>query len=57
MLIPAIATEYHDLVDEAEGRVHARVTLAREPTTAEREPRSPRSSRARSARPSCRTSR
>jgi F-type H+-transporting ATPase subunit delta len=29
MLIPAIATEYHDLLDAAEGRVHARVTLAR----------------------------
>lgn len=29
MLIPAIATAYHDLVDEAEGRVHARVTVAR----------------------------
>ncbi|MBA3855244.1 MAG: ATP synthase F1 subunit delta [Gemmatimonas sp.] len=29
MLIPAIATEYHDLLDAAEGRVHARVTVAR----------------------------
>jgi F-type H+-transporting ATPase subunit delta len=29
MLIPAIATEYHHLVDTAEGRVHARVTVAR----------------------------
>ena len=29
MLIPAIATAYHDLVDTAEGRVHARVTVAR----------------------------
>lgn len=29
MLIPAVATEYHDLLDAAEGRVHARVTLAR----------------------------
>ena len=29
MLIPAIATQYHDLVDTAEGRVHARVTVAR----------------------------
>ncbi len=29
MLIPAIATEYHDLLDAAEGRVHARVTLSR----------------------------
>ena len=31
MLIPAIAREYLDLVDEAEGRVHATVTVAREP--------------------------
>lgn len=29
MPIPAIATEYHDLLDAAEGRVHARVTVAR----------------------------
>ncbi len=29
MLIPAVATEYHDLLDAAEGRVHARVTVAR----------------------------
>jgi F-type H+-transporting ATPase subunit delta len=29
MLIPAIATEYHDLLDAAEGRVHARVTVSR----------------------------
>lgn len=29
MLIPEIATEYHDLLDAAEGRVHARVTVAR----------------------------
>ena len=28
MLIPEIANEYRDLVDEAEGRVHAQVTLA-----------------------------
>lgn len=28
-LIPAIATEYHDLLDAAEGRVHARVTVSR----------------------------
>lgn len=28
MLIPVIATEYRDLVDEVEGRVHAQVTLA-----------------------------
>lgn len=29
MLLPAIAVEYHNLLDEAEGRVHARVTVAR----------------------------
>ena len=29
MLIPDIATEYRDLVDEAEGRVHAQVTVAK----------------------------
>lgn len=28
MLIPEIANEYRDLVDEAEGRLHAQVTLA-----------------------------
>jgi len=32
MLIPAIAHEYRDLVDEVEGRVHASVTVAREQT-------------------------
>ena len=30
MLIPAIAHEYLDLVDQVEGRVHAAVTVARE---------------------------
>jgi F-type H+-transporting ATPase subunit delta len=30
MLIPAIANEYRDLVDEVEGRIHAQVTLARD---------------------------
>jgi F-type H+-transporting ATPase subunit delta len=30
VLIPEIATEYGNLLDEAEGRVHARVTVARE---------------------------
>ena len=30
MLIPIIAREYMDLVDEKEGRLHARVTVARE---------------------------
>ena len=37
MLIPEIATEYQGLVDEAEGRLHAQVTLAREPGAGERE--------------------
>lgn len=36
LLIPAIAVEYANLVDEAEGRVHAQVTLAREATDADR---------------------
>ena len=31
MLIPHIAVAYRDLLDEVEGRVHARVTLAQEP--------------------------
>jgi F-type H+-transporting ATPase subunit delta len=30
MLIPEIANEYRNLVDEVEGRVHAQVTLARD---------------------------
>ena len=30
MLIPEIAVEYMNLVDEVEGRIHARVTVARE---------------------------
>lgn len=29
MLLPQIVEEYHNLLDEAEGRVHARVTVAR----------------------------
>lgn len=29
MLVPEIANEYRDLVDEVEGRVHAQVTLAK----------------------------
>jgi F-type H+-transporting ATPase subunit delta len=36
MLIPQIANEYRDLVDEVEGRVHAQVTLAKEPDAEER---------------------
>lgn len=30
LLLPTIVTEYFDLLDEAEGRVHAQVTVARE---------------------------
>lgn len=30
MLLPAVAVEYHNLLDQALGRVHARVTVARE---------------------------
>ena len=37
MLLPGIAVEYHSLLDEAEGRVHARVTLAREADAGMRE--------------------
>src|SRR5262245_52594049 len=37
MLIPTIAHEYHDLVDRVEGRVHASVTVAREPDEADRQ--------------------
>lgn len=37
MLIPVIANEYHDLVDRVEGRVHASVTVAREPDDADRQ--------------------
>jgi len=36
MLIPEIANEYRDLVDEVEGRIHAQVTLARMPDDEER---------------------
>ena len=35
-LIPEIAVEYANLVDESEGRVHAQVTLAREANETER---------------------
>ena len=35
MLIPQISIAYRDLLDEAENRVHARVTLAQQPTEAE----------------------
>src|SRR5512134_3492526 len=30
MLLPVVAVEYHNLLDESEGRVHARVTVSRE---------------------------
>jgi F-type H+-transporting ATPase subunit delta len=36
MMIPAVAHEYHDLVDQVEGRIHASVTVAREADAAER---------------------
>jgi F-type H+-transporting ATPase subunit delta len=36
MLIPEIAREYLDLVDAAEGRMHARVTVARETSDADK---------------------
>ena len=37
MLIPEIATEYQVLLDDAENRLHANVTVAREPAETERE--------------------
>ena len=37
MLVPDIATEYHALLDEVEGRVHAHVTVARPAGDADRE--------------------
>jgi F-type H+-transporting ATPase subunit delta len=37
MLIPAIATEYQALIDESENRLHANVTVAREPAEPERD--------------------
>jgi len=36
MLIPQIAHEYHDLVDQIEGRIHASVIVAREAEEGER---------------------
>ncbi|MGZ8376765.1 MAG: ATP synthase F1 subunit delta [Gemmatirosa sp.] len=35
MMLPQIVEEYQNLLDEAEGRVHARVTLARQPSAAD----------------------
>ena len=37
MLIPVIASEYHALIDESEDRVHANVTMAREPDEKEKD--------------------
>jgi F-type H+-transporting ATPase subunit delta len=37
LLIPQIANEYNELVDEVEGRLHAQVTLAKEPGAGEPE--------------------
>ena len=37
MLIPEIAAEYQALLDQAENRLHANVTVAREPSEPERE--------------------
>jgi len=37
MLIPDIAIEYHGLIDEAENRLHANVTVAREPSVPEKD--------------------
>ena len=37
MLLPAIIHEYHDLVDQVEGRLHASVTVARDPDVGERQ--------------------
>jgi F-type H+-transporting ATPase subunit delta len=37
MVIPAIASEYRALIDESEDRVHANVTVAREPAEPERD--------------------
>jgi len=36
MLLPQIAHEYHDLVDQVEGRLHANVTVMAEPSDADR---------------------
>jgi len=37
MLIPVIASEYRSLIDESEDRVHANVTVAREPGEPEKD--------------------
>ena len=46
MLLPEIAHEYHDLVDQVEGRLHANVTVAMEPNDKERRAISTQLSRA-----------
>jgi F-type H+-transporting ATPase subunit delta len=46
MLLPQIATEFHDLVDQVEGRLHANVTVAAEAGDAERRTISQQLSRA-----------
>jgi len=37
MLIPEIASEYRNLIDESEGRIHVNVTVARAPADPERD--------------------
>ena len=37
LLIPEISVEYDTLLDEVQGRVHAQVTMAKEPSAADRE--------------------
>jgi F-type H+-transporting ATPase subunit delta len=46
MLLPEIAREFHDLVDQVEGRLHANVTVATEPEDAVRKTISAQLSRA-----------
>src|SRR4051794_11458299 len=46
MLLPEIAREFHDLVDQVEGRLHANVTVASEPEDAVRKTISTQLSRA-----------
>ena len=46
MLMPEIAREFHDLVDQVEGRLHANVTVAMEPSDGERREISTQLSRA-----------
>ena len=46
MLLPEIAREYHNLVDQVEGRLHASVTVAQEPADRDRKAISKELSRA-----------